>query len=73
MGTDQRGMNGNNLRFYWWIALPSTVKLEFMPSISKIGSNVWQNMSWLEQSEYTFENLEPYTRYVNLMWILYVL
>lgn len=72
MGINERGIDETSLRLYWWIALPSTVKLEFMPSISKIGTNVWQNISWMEQSEYTFENLEPYTRCVNLLLMLHV-
>lgn len=54
----------DSLRLYWWIATPHEATLEFLPSISVVGTNKWNNASsWIEVSEYTFENLKPYTEY----------
>ena len=63
MEVDKYHSNNNSIRLYWWIVLPDTVELEFKPSISKVGSSEWHNMTWTGHLEYTFQNLEPHTRY----------
>lgn len=63
MGVDERGINGSSLLLYWWIPIPEKVQLEFMPSISKFGTNSFTNQTWINQSEYLFTSLEPFTKY----------
>uniref|UniRef100_A0A1Y1LMI9 Sortilin-related receptor n=1 Tax=Photinus pyralis TaxID=7054 RepID=A0A1Y1LMI9_PHOPY len=63
MGVDERSINETSLLLYWWIPLPDKVKLEFLPSISKQGSNKFDNKTWTEHTEYRFMNLEPFTKY----------
>ncbi|XP_022913328.2 sortilin-related receptor-like isoform X1 [Onthophagus taurus] len=63
MGIEDRGRTESSLFLYWWIAMPENEKLEFLPSISMIGNNTWQNGTWIDTSNYTFKNLEPFTHY----------
>ncbi|RZC34546.1 sortilin-related receptor-like [Asbolus verrucosus] len=63
MGVDERGINESSLLLYWWIATPNKVKLEFMPSIGKVGENSWKNQSWTDNTEHKFTDLQPYTKY----------
>lgn len=63
MGVDERSINQTSLLLYWWItALPGD-KLEFLPAISKVGDNVWNNKTWTGESEYIFNGLQPATLY----------
>lgn len=63
MGVDERGINESSLLLYWWIPIPEKVQLEFMPSISKFGTNSFINQTWINQSEYLFTSLQPFTKY----------
>ncbi|XP_011301031.1 sortilin-related receptor [Fopius arisanus] len=65
LGVDERAANSTSLLFYWWMSIPTNITFEFLPSILKIvpGSK-WQNTSnWIEDTEYRFNDLEPYTTY----------
>ncbi|CAG9765567.1 unnamed protein product [Ceutorhynchus assimilis] len=64
MGKDMRGSDATTLLLYWAFspALPD-VKLQFLPSISKVGSDKWRNESWTEETEFQFKNLVPFTKY----------
>lgn len=42
---------------------PDKVKLEFLPSISRVGENMFENKSWVDNNEYRFTGLIPYTEY----------
>lgn len=63
MGADEHGINESSLLLYWWIPIPEKDRLEFLPSISKMGENKWTNMTWIDYSEYRFNDLEPFTKY----------
>jgi hypothetical protein len=45
--------------------IPNNVTFEFLPSIALAEHNAkWTNASkWIEDTEYQFNKLEPYTRY----------
>ncbi|XP_044254445.1 sortilin-related receptor-like isoform X1 [Tribolium madens] len=63
MGVDERSINETSLLLYWWITDPPVGKLEFLPSISKVGENLWENKTWMNDTEYKFTNLQPATQY----------
>lgn len=65
MGVDERAVNDTSLFLFWWMPIPSNVTFEFLPSIARVTSNVqWiNNTKWIEDTEYQFNNLEPYTKY----------
>lgn len=64
MGIDIRGSDYNTLLVFWaFSSVKPDVKLEFLPSISKIGENKWRNESWIEDTEYQFKDLQAFTRY----------
>ncbi|EZA49376.1 Sortilin-related receptor [Ooceraea biroi] len=65
MGVDERSINDSSLFLFWWMPIPSNVTFEFLPSIARtIPGAKWTNASeWIEDTEYQFNNLEPYTRY----------
>lgn len=65
MGVDERSVNATSLFLFWWMPVPTNVTFEFLPSIASVepGAN-WTNASeWIEEMEYQFNNLNPYTRY----------
>ncbi|XP_053974316.1 sortilin-related receptor-like [Hylaeus volcanicus] len=65
MGVDERSVNATGFILFWWIPVPANVTFEFLPSISlaEPGAN-WTNATkWIEDMEYQFNNLQPYTRY----------
>ncbi|XP_046815781.1 sortilin-related receptor-like isoform X1 [Vespa crabro] len=64
MGVDERLINATSL-FLFWMPIPNNVSLEFLPSIARIESDAkWTNAStWIEDTEYLFSGLQPYTRY----------
>jgi len=65
MGVDERAINDSSLLFFWWMPIPSNVTFEFLPSIARaIPGAKWTNASeWIEETEYQFNDLEPYTKY----------
>lgn len=63
MGIDMRGTDYNTLLLYWVISPILNVKLEFMPSISKVGESNWRNESWIDDSEHQFQKLQSFTKY----------
>ncbi|KAJ8922708.1 hypothetical protein NQ315_007743 [Exocentrus adspersus] len=64
MMVDERGTTDNSILLHWWKPVSSDVKLEFLPSISKVGENKWKNATeWTENLYYKFTNLEPFTEY----------
>ncbi|XP_012150619.1 sortilin-related receptor isoform X2 [Megachile rotundata] len=65
MGVDERSVNASSVFLFWWMPMPTNVTFEFLPSIAyaEPGAN-WTNASeWIEEMEYQFNNLKPYTRY----------
>lgn len=63
MGVDERNINESSLLLYWWIPTPNKTLLEFLPSISKLGTNDFKNQTWTNHPEYLFTSLETYTSY----------
>lgn len=62
IGVDERSLNSTSFLIFWWIPLPSDVKLEYLPSIYYNGE--WKNVSnWITETDYRFTNLKPYTLY----------
>ncbi|XP_038113433.1 sortilin-related receptor [Culex quinquefasciatus] len=62
IGVDERSLNSTSFVVFWWIPLPRDVSLEYLPSIYYNGE--WKNVStWIEQTDYRFTNLKPYTVY----------
>ncbi|CAG9822420.1 unnamed protein product [Phaedon cochleariae] len=60
---DERGTNDTSLFLLWWIHLPDSLKLEFQPSIKRIGDGEWKNGTWTTNMWHQFTGLEPYTKY----------
>lgn len=58
-------INATSLFLFWWMPIPQNVTLQFLPSISQAEpAATWKNATkWIEDTEYQFNNLEPYTRY----------
>ncbi|KRT81787.1 Fibronectin domain-containing protein [Oryctes borbonicus] len=63
MGVDDRTKNESSMLLYWWLPIPDTDKLEYLPSISEVGNNTWVNKTWTTQTDYHFTKLKPYTKY----------
>ncbi|KAG5337450.1 SORL protein, partial [Acromyrmex charruanus] len=65
MGVDERSINDSSLYLFWWMPIPSNVTFEFLPSIARaIPGAPWKNATeWIEDTEYQFNNLEPFTKY----------
>lgn len=55
--------NATSFLIFWYMA-KGTKLHEYMPSISKVGTDTWTNLTkWTEHTEHRFVNLQPYTRY----------
>lgn len=55
-------LNATSFLIYWWIPVPQNLTFEYLPSIHH--NNTWKNVSqWIDQNEYRFSNLDPYTLY----------
>ncbi|KAJ8687024.1 hypothetical protein QAD02_022818 [Eretmocerus hayati] len=65
IGADERSTNATSLFFFWWIPIPKNVTFEYMPSIALAEPGAkWTNASkWIEETDYHFSDLEPFTRY----------
>ena len=65
MGMDERSTNATSLYLFWWMPTPTNVTFEFLPSIALAEPNAkWTNAtSWIEDTEYQFNGLQPYTTY----------
>lgn len=63
MGVDDRTKNDSSMLLYWWLPIPDTDELEYLPSISEVGTGIWENRTWTSQPDYQFTNLKPYTKY----------
>ncbi|XP_063978327.1 sortilin-related receptor-like [Diachasmimorpha longicaudata] len=65
LGVDERSTNSTSLLLFWWMPIPTNITFEFLPSISKVetGSKWGNASSWIEDTEYRFNDLEPYTSY----------
>lgn len=62
IGVNERMLNATSFLIYWWIAVPQNMTFEYLPSIYSHGD--WKNVTtWIEQTEYRFTNLEPFTLY----------
>lgn len=65
IGVDERSINATSLFLFWWMPIPNNVTFQFLPSIALAEPGAtWVNASkWIEDTEYQFNKLEPYTRY----------
>ncbi|XP_066589021.1 sortilin-related receptor-like [Prorops nasuta] len=65
MGVDGKSINATSLYLFWMVPIHSNISFEFLPSIALVEPNsTWKNASsWIEDTKYQFNNLEPYTRY----------
>lgn len=66
MGVDERSINDSSLFLFWWMPIPSNITFEFLPSIARamVPAAKWTNATeWIEDTEYQFNDLDPYTRY----------
>ncbi|XP_034941871.1 sortilin-related receptor-like [Chelonus insularis] len=65
LGVDERSTNATSLFLFWWMPIPTNITFEFLPSISKAEPGAkWTNAtSWIEDNEYQFNKLEPFTLY----------
>lgn len=62
IGVNERTLNTTSFLIYWWIAVPQNLTFEYLPSIFIKGA--WRNNTeWVNQTEYRFNNLEPFTLY----------
>lgn len=65
MGVDERSINDTSLFLFWWMPIPSNVTFEFLPSYARATPGAqWTNATeWIEDTEYQFTKLDPYTKY----------
>ncbi|XP_031838991.2 sortilin-related receptor [Nomia melanderi] len=65
MGIDERSTNATSLFLFWLIPVPANVTFEFLPSIAYADPpGNWTNSTkWIEEMDYQFNELKPYTRY----------
>lgn len=65
MGVDERSINDTSFFLFWWMPIPSNVTFEFLPSIARAAPDAkWTNATdWIEDTDYQFNNLNPFTRY----------
>ncbi|XP_025152986.1 sortilin-related receptor isoform X2 [Harpegnathos saltator] len=65
MGVDERSINDTSFFLFWWMPIPANVTFEFLPSIARaVPGATWTNATdWIEDTDYLFNNLDPYTRY----------
>ncbi|CAK9806758.1 Sortilin-related receptor [Anthophora plagiata] len=65
MGVDERTVNSTSFFLFWWMPVPTNVTFEFLPSIAYAVPNAnWTNATeWIEDMEYQFTNLKPFTKY----------
>ncbi|XP_058808716.1 sortilin-related receptor-like [Phymastichus coffea] len=71
IGVDERSTNESSIIVFWWMPIPTNVTFEFMPSIALAEAGAtWTNASkWIEDTEYQFNHLEPYTRYNTTVYV----
>lgn len=67
-----RAINATSFLIFWYMSVPfetnatktASRQFEYLPSISVSGTNEWKNNTkWIENTEYRFLNLKPYTKY----------
>lgn len=68
---DERSTNESSVILFWWMPIPNNVTFEFMPSIALAEPGAtWTNASkWIEDTEYQFNGLDPYTRYNTTVYV----
>nr|CAI5865438.1 unnamed protein product [Callosobruchus analis] len=62
MHVDNNSVQENKILLLWNVPTDA-VKLEFLPSISKIGEDKWQNKTWTTDYQFVFKDLQPFTKY----------
>ncbi|XP_050308262.1 sortilin-related receptor-like [Anthonomus grandis grandis] len=67
MGVDTHGTDENRILVYWFVYPLTNAKnsanLEYLPSISLLRDNKFQNQTWTNATDYQFLNLTPFTKY----------
>lgn len=61
MKVDSKSVTNSSFTIIW--AAPSNLSFVYLPSLSEVGTEYWQNESWTSNTNYTFSNLEPETTY----------
>lgn len=60
----KRTLNSSSFLVFWYMQAGDGKSFEYLPSISKAGTNKWTNhTSWIENTEFRFTNLTAYTTY----------
>lgn len=63
MFVDENTINSTSILLYWWIPVPKNVTFQYLPSYAQADTNNWHNLTWIEDSEFRFVGLKPYTTY----------
>ena len=71
IGVNERSTNATNIFFYWWMPIPqNNLTFEFLPSITNVKNNAtWNATKWIEDNNYQFNNLEPYTLHTLTVYV----
>lgn len=60
----KRTLNSSSFLVFWYMHGGDGKLFEYLPSISKAGTNDWtNNTNWIEHTEFRFSNLTAYTTY----------
>lgn len=63
LGVNERMLNATSFLIFWWIPVPQNLIFEYLPSIFT-SNGEWKNVSqWINQTEYRFTGLDPFTLY----------
>lgn len=60
----KRTLNSSSFLVFWYMQGGDNKTFEYLPSISKAGTNKWANhTTWIEHTEFRFTNLTAFTTY----------
>ncbi|XP_025834721.1 sortilin-related receptor-like isoform X2 [Agrilus planipennis] len=59
----QQGISSTSILLQWWIRNPEGGIMDFLPSISEVGKDKWENKTWITFMIYRFTGLKPFTAY----------
>ncbi|KAL0266712.1 UNVERIFIED_CONTAM: hypothetical protein PYX00_009183 [Menopon gallinae] len=65
MKVEQKKSSPTSLLVYWQAPSSQNKKFQYLPSIAEIQkqTQTWNNMSWIDNLEYRFRGLKPFTNY----------
>lgn len=68
--TNKGTLNSTSFLVFWYMQGGDAKSFEFLPSISKAGTNKWTNhTSWIENTEFRFTNLSAFTTYSTTVYV----